>query len=298
MISAAVDIGTNTLRLLIKDIKNDNVIFRKNYYLLLGKSCENDILSKKGFESLYSVLTEIKELVHKYNVSKVFGVATAFARKIKNSEELFDLIKSVLPCDIKLIDGETEGRIVASALSDGFKLLEDFLIIDVGGGSTEFIYKSRKGLSIKSLEIGSLSLAKNFFSVYPPTQKDIKSLVMYVKNSLVEIPKSYLDITYYGVGGTFTTVAFLLTKQEVYNRDLINGFKLKLTELERFFDEVVNFSEEEIKERYPLEHGREKVLLSGVIEVLTIMRTLGINEIIVSDISLIDGVFTYFGNVG
>ncbi|GAB4436633.1 MAG: Ppx/GppA phosphatase family protein [bacterium] len=291
---AVLDVGTNTLRLLIRERSSSIVIFRKNYYLFLGSSCINGVLSKEGLERLNSALTEIKEILSANKVSKVIGVATAFARNIKNSEELFQTIKSVLPCDIRLIDGKTEGTIVALAVSEWFRPVGDFLVIDAGGGSTEFIYKSNKGFLVESHEFGSLVLTNNFFTTYPPNESDVNRLFEYLHTKLATLPALPPSISVFGVGGTFTTAAFLLSGKDVYDSNEINGYPIHIDELETFYNEILKLKYEQLLSRYPLEEGRERVLLAGVIEVLEIMKTLDIGVIRASDISLIDGVLPYF----
>lgn len=291
---AVLDLGTNTLRLLIRETSSSAIIFRKNYYLFLGSSCINGVLSKEGLERLSSALTEIKEILTANNVSKVIGVATAFARNIKNSEELFHTIKGLLPCDIRVIDGKTEGTIVALAISEWFNPVGDFLVIDAGGGSTEFIYKSNKGFLVESLDFGSLVLTDSFFATYPPDEADVNRLFEYLHSKLATLPALPQSISVFGVGGTFTAVAFLLSGKKIYDSDEINGYPIGIEVLTSFYKEIIKLNAEQLLSRYPLEEGRERVLLAGVIEVLEIMKTLDIGVIRASDISLIDGVLTYF----
>lgn len=292
MLIAALDFGTNTLRLLVRDTSKNKNIFKKNYYLLLGKECKDGQLSKEGIEKLRNTLFEIKLLLQNLGVSQVFAVATAFARSLTNQKEFIDTIKEVINCDIQLVDGKTEGLIVSLSVKEYFNITGDFSILDIGGGSTEFITEKNKQLDVISIDVGSLYLTEKFFSKYPPDISQINSLVDFVKGELPEM--SIQNTNVFGVGGTITTLAFLISGEKRYLPEKINGFIIKKAQVKDFYEKIKAMSYPEIIDAFCIENGREKVLLAGTIELLTIMKIFKISEIIASDVSLIDGIFTFF----
>jgi len=292
MIKAALDFGTNTLRLLVRDTEKNSTILRKNYYLLLGKECVDGHLSKAGIEKLRKALLEIKSVLQKLGVSEVFGVATAFARSLKNTDELFNSIKELVNCDVKLIDGKTEGLIVALAVKEYFGVNDDLLIIDIGGGSTEFIVEQAGSTNVISINVGSLYLTQKFFGSYPPSHKEVEDLVDFVKQNLPQEKFTFQNI--FGVGGSITTLAFLLSGEKEYNPAKINGFIINRDDVTDFYNRIKGMSHKDMLLQYPIEAGREKVLLAGILEIMAIMDVFEINQIKSSDVSLIDGVFAYF----
>lgn len=296
MFFAALDFGTNTLRLLVKDAVNRQYSFRKNYYLLLGKECKDGELSKAGIAKLKDTLSEIKIVLQNLGVSEVFGVATAFARSLTNQQEFISTIREVIDCDIRLIDGKTEGAIVSLAVKEYFNITGEFLILDIGGGSTEFIIEKEKQLDVISIDMGSLYLTEKFFSKYPPDISQIQNLVDFVKISLTNniIIESFENKNVFGVGGTITTLAYILSGEKSYLPEKINGFLIKYVHVKDFYEKIKNIGQNDLLNNFSVENGREKVLLAGTLELLTIMETFKIKEIIASDVSLIDGVISFF----
>lgn len=294
MLFAALDFGTNTLRLLVKDAVNKQYSFRKNYYLLLGKECKDGELSKAGIAKLKHTLSEIKIVLQNLGVSKVFGVATAFARSLTNQQEFINTIREVIDCDIRLIDGKTEGAIVSLAVKEYFNITGEFLILDIGGGSTEFIIEKKKQLDVISIDMGSLYLTEKFFSKYPPDISQIQNLVDFVKINLTNIRESFENKNVFGVGGTITTLAYILSGEKSYLPEKINGFLIKYVHVKDFYEKIKNIGQNDLLNNFSVESGREKVLLAGTLELLTIMETFKIKEIIASDVSLIDGVIPFF----
>lgn len=290
---SAIDLGTNTLRVLILN-PPDKVIFRKNYYLFLGKEINEGKLSIDGFKKLNETLIEIKNELEKNSAKHIFAVATAFARKIKDQGELKKVFKDILGCELKIIDGETEGKIVLKSISKWFKK-DCFMVIDMGGGSTEFSILNEQETKIISLDIGSLSIKELFFKHYPPNNEEKESLCNYIIDNLkvIDFNLSKNELVY-GVGGTITTIAFLLSGMKHYDSSKINGFTIKREQLERFCHEIEYVPIDELKKIFPLEKGREKVLLSGSLFLLVIMHYFNLKEIIASDFSLLEGIIPYY----
>lgn len=289
MIAAALDVGTNTLRVLIKDTASDKNILKKNYYLFLGQETVDGMLSQNGIKKLENVLPEIRQIFYEHGVSKVFSVATAFARKLGNMEALKDVFLSHLNADLSIIDAETEGEMVFSAISRRFGEY-DFWVIDMGGGSTEFIFSSMGEQKIISLDLGSLFLARMFFSNYPPGYSEKESLCELVISQTAALKSYPRSRKIFGTGGTVTTLAFLLSGMKEYKPEIIDGFEIAKSEIENLYHSIEYLNYDKLVSIYPVEKGREKVLLAGSLMLLVIMNELGISRITASDVSLLDGI--------
>ena len=290
---SAIDLGTNTLRVLILKYP-DQIVFRKNYYLFLGNYILNGILCPDGLKRLKDALIEVRNELNKYNVKQTFAVATAFARKISYDMELRTAFRDIIGCDLRIIDGETEGKIVIKSIHKWFKK-EYFTVIDMGGGSTEFSNKKGNDIKIVSLDVGSLIIKEMFFKHYPPTNEEKEALYNYVIDKLKFINRNLLESEcVFGVGGTITTIAFLLSGLKYYDNSKINGFIIMREQLERFCHKIEYVSLNELREIFPLENGREEVLLSGSLFLLLIMHYFELKSIITSDYSLLEGIIPYY----
>lgn len=292
MLSAALDVGTNTLRLIVQDTAKKEILFKKNFYLLLGSEVESGLLTEKGVNKIRFALEDIKKIHEKFGDLEIFAVATAFARSLKNPDDLLKPFKESLNCEVKIVDSKAEGEIVALALKEKFNLNDNFSIIDIGGGSTEFINVNSK-VEVISLDFGSLFLTKKFFSSNPPKNVEKELFCTFINEKLADLKSKKLNKVIFGVGGTFTTLAFLLSGAKEYDSESINGFRLFINEIENFFTKIEFLSYEDILKTYTIEEGREKVLLGGVLEVLTIMHSLNIYEVTASDESLLEGIIPF-----
>ncbi|MCX7771037.1 MAG: hypothetical protein N2202_08155 [Proteobacteria bacterium] len=290
---SAIDLGTNTLRILIVD-SDGKALFKKNYYLFLGNEISNGRLGEKGIEKLQNTLLEIKKELNSHNVEKIYSVATAFARKIDSNNDLKRLFEEILGAELNVIDGEEEGKIVLKAISNYFRK-KDFMVIDMGGGSTEFSIQRGEDSKIVSLDVGSLNLREMFFKHYPPNSEEKEGLYAYLIRKLKEVDLNIIEgEEVFGVGGTITTIAFLLSGIKNYDSEIINGFVIQREQLERFCHMIEYIPMEELKEIFPLEQGREKVLLSGSLFLLVIMHNFQLKKIIASDYSLLEGIIPYY----
>jgi len=290
---SAIDLGTNTLRILILD-SNNKTMFKKNFYLFLGGYIVDGHLSREGIEKIKAVLLELKTIYEKFGICKIYAVATAFARKIKNASVLEELFKDILSSELNIINGYLEGLIVVKAISERFKI-DNFLVIDIGGGSTEFSLKKGAHVSIESLDVGSLSLKNTFFKHYPPNNEEKNSLFKYIIEHFANIKINLDNIEYvYGVGGTITTIAFLLSGLKSYDAERINGFIIDRKELESFCHKIEFLSMKQLIEIFPIEKGREEVLLSGSLFLLSILNYFNLKTILASDVSLLEGIIPFY----
>lgn len=288
---AVLDIGTNTLRVLIKN--GETEVLRKNYYLFLGNEVVNGKLTYQGTKKLENTLAEISQIFMENNVKDFFAVATAFARKLSCEKELKDIFFKQLGKDLKVIDGIKEGEIVSIAINKQFKI-DNFTVLDIGGGSSEIILKNYDKLYVKSLEVGSLFLKRQFFDNFPPTSEEKNQLCQFLMSKFEQELSNDITTPVFGVGGTITTIAFILSGEKLYKKDTINGFKINIKDLERLYHSIEYLKPEKLREVYPIESGRETVLLSGVLLVLLLMNYFSVDVIIASDASLLEGLFYYF----
>ncbi len=219
MRTAIIDIGTNTINLLIADIRgNDtyNIILETACSAKLGKGGINKLTLlpeaiDRGMKALKTHLATIKE----YNTESIFCIATSAMRGATNKDEFINKAKQELDIDIKVVDGSTEARLIF----DGVKQVvpignQPVLILDIGGGSNEFIIANSKGVMWKqSFDLGVARLLDMFSPSDPITKDEIKRIENHIR---IELQQLFVALQQYpvdiliGASGSFDTVAAMI----------------------------------------------------------------------------------------
>jgi exopolyphosphatase / guanosine-5'-triphosphate,3'-diphosphate pyrophosphatase len=305
MILAGIDIGTNTLRLLIaelgpalyREIGSDRRITR------LGQELDRTgALSRDARERSIKALADFSAHIKSHAVSQVDVVGTSAFRNASNSREFIAEVKQRTGLDIRVIPGEEEARLtlvgVARALRDTSRGVKDTLfsalVIDIGGGSTEIIITDPdRAPVLVSLPLGAVYLTERFIHNDPPSAEELKGLRRSVReelerqNAMVCLAPECVLV---GTAGTITTLAAMDQRLAEYDPERINRSILSRTAVDNM---VRTLSESTLKERRDLpglEHGREDIILAGAIVIQEFMERCGFTEILVSDWGLREGI--------
>ncbi|CCU77597.1 Exopolyphosphatase [Halanaerobium saccharolyticum subsp. saccharolyticum DSM 6643] len=292
MRAAAVDIGTNSCRLLIAEKKTDesfNILSRKLEITRLGEGVDqNKILKKRAVNRVFKVLKKYKAIIDEFQVDRVRIVGTSALRDVENSYLLTEKIKD-LGLKLEIISGEKEAKL--NYLGAVSNLEDNFLLVDIGGGSTEFIWSNSSEINFKSLDVGCVRMTEKFIA--DPNEKislaEINEIQSYVDNSLskeLELDKKF---KVKGVGGTITTLAAVKLALEVYDSSKIEDLKLKYSELEKIRDRLKDLKLKERKKVKGLQPKRADIIVSGLIILMTIMKYINSQELYVSDHDLLYG---------
>ncbi|WP_040476882.1 Ppx/GppA phosphatase family protein [Halanaerobium saccharolyticum] len=290
--AAAVDIGTNSCRLLIAEKKTDesfNILSRKLEITRLGEGVDqNKILKKRAVNRVFKVLKKYKAIIDEFQVDRVRIVGTSALRDVENSYLLTEKIKD-LGLKLEIISGEKEAKL--NYLGAVSNLEDNFLLVDIGGGSTEFIWSNSSEINFKSLDVGCVRMTEKFIA--DPNEKislaEINEIQSYVDNSLskeLELDKKF---KVKGVGGTITTLAAVKLALEVYDSSKIEDLKLKYSELEKIRDRLKDLKLKERKKVKGLQPKRADIIVSGLIILMTIMKYINSQELYVSDHDLLYG---------
>jgi exopolyphosphatase/guanosine-5'-triphosphate,3'-diphosphate pyrophosphatase len=187
---AVIDCGTNTFHLLIVDTKPDGrfkILVRENIPVKLGESgITKKIISEIPFQRGIDTLKKFEEIISKKDVEKVFAYATAALRNAGNGNEFLQKAKLQTGIDIKLINGDKEAELIYYGVKQAVKLnFDKVLIMDIGGGSVEFIIANNKEIFWKqSFEIGAAVLLEKFKPSDPITQLQIEEIYSYLNKEL------------------------------------------------------------------------------------------------------------------
>lgn len=284
MLKAAIDIGTNSTRLLIMDMERLRRILKKVTITRLGEGVDSGFLRPEPMARTVNVINEY------VNEAKVYGIiprafATSAVRDAKNQKEFCNMIRKATGIDVEVIGGDTEaelGFIGASAL---FPKDEMKLVIDIGGGSTEFI-KGRHDILCKfSLDMGSVRFTERFTAA-----GNLSGLYEATVNLLNPFLNEIKDATrMIGIGGTITNLAAVSMELDAYDESKVQGYYLDINEIKRIRELFCVMPAKEMEKVKGLQKGREDIILAGTAILEKILDLLETNGIYVSDWDNLEG---------
>lgn len=265
---ASIDIGTNTILLLIAKVEEGKVnpLFEIETVARLGEGVQkNGILLKEAMDRSLQTLAQYLKWCQELEVQKVFTAGTSALREAKNSEDFLNLVKEKLDLPIEVISGEEEAQLSFLAVAkDLGKVKEPILVVDVGGGSTEFILG--KGDQISqwiSLPLGSVRFTEEFLRSDPVQEEEWEKMERKIQEYLVTIPHSQEPISMVAVGGTATTLASVEQGLEDFIAEKIHHFVLGKEALK---NQLLLYRSKTIDERRKipgLPMARADVILAG-----------------------------------
>ncbi len=303
---ASIDIGSNTLRLLIGEIQKNNRIVdicsQRKITRLADGIDKTGKLSDKNMRASLAVLKEFSSLISRHKVTHVKAVATSALREASNSDIFIQKAFADTGISIEVISGKKEAELtmkgIFPSLPDSFLMAQhSALIVDIGGGSTEWILcKGRHPVDMGSIPLGVIKLYGNCVKTDPVSEDDIAALnreiVPGLENLQIKIEQHKIDTTRYFIGtaGTFTTLASLDLKLDTYAREKIHLHRIPLQRLKDIRKKLFALSLEERKKLKGLEPGRADLIIPGIQFTMNIMDRLLLDELIVSDYGLLEGV--------
>ena len=296
---AGVDIGTLTCRLLIADISVDGRLteLRSDRRILrLGEGVDQTKqLSVAAMDRVLQCLTEWRELINAARIDAVAVVATSAVRDATNRDEFLDRVKRETGFEVELISGEEEARRTMLGICSGLPIsVTDVLALDIGGGSTEFIL-DRPGQPpiVRSIDIGVVRLCERLLRHDPPTNEEVQQAREWVERetkAAVSDMGNYQTATFVGTAGTITSLAAMAQKLPTYEPTRIHNHQLQLSTIQEIEQTLLSRKKTDRVGLPGLEKGREEVIAAGAIIIRTIMETLGVSKMLVSDLGLREGV--------
>lgn len=282
---AAIDIGTNTILLLIVDAGETlREIADISTTVRLGEGMkETGCISQGAMDRGLKVLREYTGIMATHGAELVSCVGTSALREAKNSRKFLDLVDDRCGIPVRVISGRDEARYTyLSVKSDSIADRERFMIVDIGGGSTEIIAGDREALQdFVSLPIGSVKLTEMFIKNDPPGDREINAATDHVRPLLDKRFLGYSDVLV-GTGGTITTLASIICACEYFDKERIHGFKISGGTLYGAIDMLRKMTVAERKAIKGMEKGREDIILQGAVLLREMMSFYGIKECTVS----------------
>ncbi len=265
---ASIDIGTNTILLLIAKVERGKIspLLEVETVARLGEGLQkNGAFSEEAMDRGLKTLGQYKKHCQEWEVQKIFAAGTSALREAKNSEHFLKLAKEKLDLSIEVISGEKEAQLSFLGVAKDLQgVKHPILVVDVGGGSTEFILG--KGDQIHqwiSLPLGSVRFTEEFLHADPVKEEEWKEMKKKIQELLVRIPYSYEPFTMVAVGGTATTLASVEQGLKEFIPEKIHHF---LLEKEALKNQLFLYQSKTIDERKKilgLPISRADVILAG-----------------------------------
>lgn len=289
----AIDCGTNSTRLLLSD--GSVTIERRSVITRLGEDLQRTgRLSAAAIERVAAVLSEYRAVLDEHQVTQVRAVATSAARDASNSDEFFDRAEEILGVRPELLSGDEEARLSfdgATAELDPTK--GPYLVVDIGGGSTEFAFGAARFEAGMSIDVGCVRLTEAYIESDPPLPEELLACLsiteVHLDDVLREQPMMANATTMVGLAGTVSAAAAIEQGLPSYTRDAIHHFVLTKAAAEDVYRTVVTESLEDRKHNPGLEADRAEVIVGGMCVLVRVMRYFGFDECLVSESDILDG---------
>jgi len=289
---AAIDIGTNTILMLIAEIDENGklvVITDEHCIARLGEGVDRTkLINDNAISRASNVLNDYRDIIKKNNVDRIRIVGTSSLRDSINSDEVIRILEEIIENKIEIISGMTEAELSFLGVIED---KEPSVVIDIGGGSTEIIYGRDKHLFERnSIDLGAVRITERVFGIHPPSQEKIIEAREILTIELKKSIKEKYSGKYYAVAGTPTTIAAIVQNLNIYDDSKVNGYELSRNEVENVFNRFLSMSIEEIINVFGIHPKRADIITAGTLILLTIMEHFSIENVIVSSHGLRYGV--------
>lgn len=304
---AAIDCGTNSIRLLIADRVGGRLIdlHREMRIVRLGEGV--DATGRFGTDAVArteAALVDFASLLRDHAVPKLRMVATSATRDAANRDEFFAMTAAVLGAVVpgsiaEVITGSQEAELSFNgAVGDLDPAAAPFVVVDLGGGSTEVVFGDSGGVQAGfSADIGCVRMTERCLHSDPPTAAEVAAAREVVRERLAEalqvVPVEQAR-TWVGVAGTFTTIAALARGMATYDSDAIHLSRVRFSDMLTVCEELIGMTRAKRAALGPMHQGRVDVIGGGAIVVQELAAVIGaragIDEILVSEHDILDGI--------
>lgn len=279
---AAIDIGSNAVRLLIADIKQNEatISFKKNTLIRVPLRLGDDAfldkkISAKKIEDLLKTMVAFRNLIDVYKVSEYMACATSAMREATNGAEIVAMIKKDAGIDLEIVEGQREAKIIyASHIEESLDQKKNYLYIDVGGGSTELsVFSKGEMIASRSFNLGGIRILDN---------QDKDETWAEMKEWVKSQAQNHKNLSGIGTGGNINKL-FKMSDQK-------DGSALSFTKLKALYDYLNSFSLKDRINVLGLNHDRADVIIPASEIYLSVMKWGGVKQIFVPRVGLVDGI--------
>jgi exopolyphosphatase/guanosine-5'-triphosphate,3'-diphosphate pyrophosphatase len=295
---AAVDCGSNSTRLLVSRVGPDGQqerLARLNRITRLGQRVgASGVLATEAVERTIAVLREYKGVIDDLGAERVRMIATSATRDAADRDDFFSAAEELMGVAPELLSGEEEGRLEFRGAASELEPAEGpFLIVDIGGGSTEFVVGTEAPEGIVSVDQGCVRLSEQYLGADPPSAEELSQAISVVQSHLEdvarELPAAREARRLVGLAGTVTTMAAVEIGVPDHDPERTHHFVLTRKAAEDVFRTLATEPLDQRVHNPGLEEARADVIVGGAAILVTVMRHFDFDECLVSEADILDG---------
>lgn len=292
MTIAAIDIGSNSVRLLILDDSGTQLV-RETTVTALGRGVDATRRFRDDtVEATLDVMRRYAVAIDEYGATRVRAVATSASRDAENGEALMTAIGGIIGTEPEIIAGEAEAELSFEGATSKIDGEPPYLVIDIGGGSTEFVYGHTEPAYSTSIDIGSVRLSDRHLPDRPPTSMQLAEAAAHVDAEFSTVTLPGVPQTVIGTAGTFTSLAAIDLGLAHYDRDAVHGAAISRSAFKGLINEFSLLSVEETAAIPALDPKRAPVILAGAVLADRAAVVAGSDGVIVSEYGLLNALAT------
>lgn len=293
-----IDIGTNSMRLLIADYKNNKIENREKYIntTRIGQGVDKEgYITEEAMRRNLKALKEFSDKCKEEKCEKVYCMGTSALRDSKNGQDFVNRAKELTNIDVKIICGDEESNLGFMGVlegTDGNKK-DDILVIDIGGGSTEFIIGNEEGIKFcKSENVGALRMTEKFITTDPISDEEFNAMTDFIEETIsftLDSIKHMHISKLVGIGGAITSLSAMNQQLEVYSMEKVHNSVVTKKDLEKILQNLKNMTLNDKKTIKGLQPKRADIITAGVKILHIIMEKLEFETIVISEYDNLEG---------
>ncbi|HUL43196.1 MAG TPA: Ppx/GppA phosphatase family protein [Bacteroidota bacterium] len=292
---ASIDIGTNTILLVIADISADgelSTVHHEERIPRIGRDVDyQGVLQSSSILRGVAVLKEFQQISSAYEAETVIAAATSAVRDAANRSEFLEAVQKACGITVEVLSGDEEALLTFRGACVGMHPeRDDLAVIDIGGGSTELTFSSpgahngSRSLTRYSLQLGSVRLTERQFRNIPPGAAEIRSARTYIAEEFAQIRNpGFHGYDLIGVAGTLTTLACLDIGLKGFDANRVSGYRLKEERIRGWLERVLALQPAEIRALSECTEGRADILPAGILILSEFMKRFGFSSALVSE---------------
>ncbi|MGW6537142.1 Ppx/GppA phosphatase family protein [Streptomyces sp. NPDC055011] len=295
---AGIDCGTNSIRLLVADVHPETgelvELDRRMTIVRLGQGVDRTgRLAPEALERTFAACRAYAEVIRELGAERIRFVATSASRDAENRQEFVDGVVAILGVEPEVITGDQEAAFSFTGATGELPDSESYLVVDIGGGSTEFVTGNRHVEAARSVDIGCVRLTERHVRHDPPTAEEAEAIRADVRAALdlaAETVPLAAGRTLVGLAGSVTTVAAIALGLPAYDSGKIHHARITAGQVAAVTSRLLSSTHDE-RAAIPVVHpGRVDVIVAGVIVLQEIVERVGAAEVVVSEHDILDGI--------
>ncbi|MGW0774597.1 Ppx/GppA phosphatase family protein [Streptomyces sp. NPDC002835] len=299
---AAVDCGTNSIRLLVADVDTATGALvdldRRMTIVRLGQDVDRTgRLAPEALERTFAACREYAAVIKEHGARRLRFVATSASRDAENRDEFVAGVLGILGVEPEVISGDQEAEFsftgATKSLDGRSDIAKPYLVVDIGGGSTEFVVGEEHAGAARSVDIGCVRMTERHAPDSPATPEQVAAITADIEAALDEVEKT-VPIreahTLVGLAGSVTTVAGIALGLDAYDSAAIHHSRISCEQVEEVTTMLLNSTHDERAAIGVMHPGRVDVIAAGALVLRTVMRRIGAREVVVSEHDILDGI--------